>query len=293
VSPCPLCGGPTDAAFAVTDRNRAITRRSFPYRRCRACASYFLADVPADLGRYYPAEYYELPDAAALDDLAAGEWPKLELLAPAGGHGRLVEIGAGFGVFARAARGAGYAVTAIEMDRRCCAYLESVVGVEAIESDRPQEALATLPPSRAIALWHALEHLPDPWAVLAAAAANLESGGVLAVAVPNPQALQFRLLRGRWAHVDAPRHLYLIPAATLTRQAAALGLERLALTTSDLAGRHWNRFGWEYALRRFPARRPATRGLVVASQVLERALRPLERRGLAGTAYSAVFEKRA
>lgn len=292
MSPCPLCGGPTDPAFAVTDRNRAITQRRFRYRRCRHCQSYFLADVPADLGRYYPDEYYELPDADELDGLAAGEWPKLELLAPAGAHGRLVEIGAGFGVFARAARQAGYEVTAIEMDRRCCDYLESVVGVEAIQSDRPEQALAGLPPSRAIALWHALEHLPDPWAVLAAAAANLEPEGVLAIAMPNPQAVQFRLLRGRWAHVDAPRHLYLIPAAELTRRAAAAGLDRLELTTSDLAGRHWNRFGWEYALRRFPARRPGSRRLVIASQVVERALRPLESRGLAGTAYSAVFRKR-
>ncbi len=289
---CPLCGGATRPAFTVTDRNRAITARRFAYRECQACTSYCLADVPADLGRYYPEQYYELPAAEELDALAAGEWPKLELLAAAGSEGRLVEIGPGFGVFARAASRAGYAVTGIEMDRRCCDYLEAVVGVQAINSDEPDRALAGLPPSRAIALWHVMEHLPRPWKVLAAAAANLEPGGVLAIAMPNPQALQFRLLRGRWAHVDAPRHLYLIPAAELVRRAAAHGLDRLELTTADLAGRHWNRFGWEYALRRFPARRPSTRRLVIASQVIERALRPLERRGLAGAAYSAVFVKR-
>lgn len=288
---CPLCGGPTDVAFTVTDRNRAITRRTFSYRQCVACGSYFIGNVPTDLSQYYPEEYYELPPAEKLDGLASGEASKLALLAPAGSSGRLVEIGPGFGVFARAAHQAGFDVTGIEMDRRCCGYLESIVGVAAINSDQPAEALAVLPPSRAIVLWHVMEHLPEPWEVLRAAAANLEPGGVLAVAMPNPQAFQFRLLRGRWAHVDAPRHLFLIPAAELTRRAASLGLRRVELTTSDLAGRSWNRFGWEYALRRYPARRPGSRRLVVASQIIERALRLIESRDLAGTAYSAVFVK--
>ncbi|HWF51692.1 MAG TPA: hypothetical protein VG294_13725 [Solirubrobacteraceae bacterium] len=51
---CPLCGGSTEAAFTTTDRNRALTRERFEYRRCVACGTYFLANVPADLSAYYP-----------------------------------------------------------------------------------------------------------------------------------------------------------------------------------------------------------------------------------------------
>lgn len=290
---CPLCAGRSAVAFTVGDRNRAVTARRFTYDRCFACGTFFLADVPTDLGRYYPDDYYRLPSPDEIDLVAAGEAHKLQLLGTAAPPGRLVDVGAGFGPFARVASRAGYDVTAVEMDARCCEYLESVVGVAAVRSDNPADALANLPPSRVVTLWHVLEHLHDPWQVLAAVAENLELGGAVAIAMPNPRALQFRLLRGYWAHVDAPRHLFLIPAETLTARASALGLRRVLLTTDDPAGRGWNRFGWEYALRWCPARRRPTRAFTGASMLLTMLLRPWEGRSLNGTAYTAVFVKQS
>jgi SAM-dependent methyltransferase len=290
-APCPLCGGPSSIAFAATDRNRAITNERFSYHRCDLCEALFLAPVPADLARFYPSSYYGLPQADALDELARSERHKVDLLQRYITPGRLVEIGAGFGAFARAARNAGFDVTAIEMDQRSVDYLQTVVGVHAINSSHPEEALRTLPPSRAIVMWHSIEHLPQPWQVLERAAANLEPGGVLVVATPNPQALQFRLLGSRWAHVDAPRHLFLLPASALAARVRELGLRRVSITTSDPAGRHWNRFGWEYGLRRHPAARPSTRTTRMLSLLLTQTLRPIEARGLNGTAYTAVFVK--
>jgi hypothetical protein len=127
--------------------------------------------------------------------------------------------------------------------------------------------------------------------VLEAAAANLEPGGVLALATPNPESAQFRLLGPRWAHVDAPRHLFLLPLGAITGRAAELGLRRAAVTTSDPSGRHWNRFGWEYALRRRPAAGPPPRPLALAALGLTVALRPLEHSGMRGAAYTAIFVK--
>ena len=186
------------------------------------------------------------------------------------------------------------------MDARCCAYLERVVGVRTIQSERPDEALAALEPVRAITLWHVLEHLPNPWAVLEAAAKRLEPGGVLLVATPNPDSLQFRVLRTRWAHIDAPRHLFLIPFHTLRQRAAKLGLSSAGVTTSDAAGRHWNRFGWDNALRRRPSHLPSTAsgralsaGRTALAGLIATALAPRERRGLNGAAYTAAFVKQS
>ena len=78
-------------------------------------------------------------------------------------------------------------------------------------------------------MWHVIEHLRRPWEVIERAAANLQDGGVLAIATPNPRALQFKLLRRRWAHLDAPRHLFLIPsrrARASLRRARAESLPR-------------------------------------------------------------------
>lgn len=274
------------------DRNRAITPQRFVYLRCRSCKSVFLADVPANLGDYYPEDYYHLPSLAELDRAAAGEASKLALLRPWVASGPLVEIGAGFGVFARAARQAGFDVTAIEMDARCCDYLEEVVGVRAIQSDAPERALVELGSIPVVVLWHVLEHLPRPWDVLEQVATQLEPGGVLALAMPNPDSIQFRLLGSRWAHVDAPRHLFLIPFSALNTRATEAGLELAHVTTGDPAGRHWNWFGWEYALRRHPARHPSMLATRQGARLLTAALSPLERRGMNGTAYTAVFVKR-
>jgi 2-polyprenyl-3-methyl-5-hydroxy-6-metoxy-1,4-benzoquinol methylase len=289
---CPLCGGETDLAFRVGDRNRAITDQGFEYRRCQSCGTIFLSDVPVDLGRYYPEDYYGLPTREALDRAANGEASKLALLRPFVSDGQMVEIGPAFGIFALAAKRAGFDVTGIEMDRRCCKYLEDVVGVRAICSNAPEKVLTDVGPTAVIVLWHVLEHLPRPWDVLEQAAARLESGGVLALAMPNPDSLQFRVLGGRWAHVDAPRHLFLIPFATLKARAEQLGFEARHVTTSDPAGRYWNSFGWEYALRRHPARSPSTRATRTGSRLLGLGLAPLERLGMNGATYTAVFVKR-
>jgi 2-polyprenyl-3-methyl-5-hydroxy-6-metoxy-1,4-benzoquinol methylase len=293
VDRCPLCAADGDPAFVARDRNREISPLPFPYARCRDCATLWLTEVPTDLGRYYPEAYYELPAAADLPKLAAGEQAKVDLIAAQTAPGRLVEIGPGFGVFAFAAKRAGHTVTGIEMDARCCAYLRDTVGVEAINSAEPETVLAGLEPSRVIALWHVIEHVPAPGALLDAIAANLEPGGVAVIATPNPEALQFRLLKERWAHVDAPRHLSLMPLDALSARASRAGLRLAGLTLRDPAGRHWNRFGWEYALRRRPAGGPAGPVVNLAGIAAAQLLRPLEGRGRNGAAYTAVFRKEA
>jgi SAM-dependent methyltransferase len=286
-----LCGRETAFAFTVGDRNRGITDAQFDYRRCRGCGSYFLVNVPGDLGRYYPDDYYQLPTLPELDRLARSHTGKLEVLEPYATRGRLVDVGAAYGIFARAARNAGFDVTAIEMDARCCDYLDRVVGVHAVHSDLPEQALAQLEPVGAITLWHVLEHLPRPFDVIEAAAARLESGGALVVATPNPASLQFRMLGARWAHVDAPRHLFLIPLDALHKRVGDLGLELAFATTDDAEARGWNRFGWEYAIRGCPAKRPPIRGTWTLSQLVTLLMAPLERRSMRGTAYTAVFVK--
>ncbi|HWI06467.1 MAG TPA: class I SAM-dependent methyltransferase [Solirubrobacteraceae bacterium] len=291
--PCRVCGAATSPMLTARDRNREVDDREFGYVRCDACATIQLSDVPRDLGPYYDDGYHGVPAPADLRARLPLEAHKIDLLATHVEPGRLVEIGPSFGAFALAAREAGYDVTGIEMDPACCAYLEGTVGVRAIQSSRSQEVLAELPPSRVIAMWHVLEHLEHPVQVLEAAAANLEPGGVLAIAVPNPQSLGFAVMRRRWAHLDAPRHLTLLPLATLVAQARGLGLEHVATRTADPFARHCNRFAWEYALRRRPASGPSPLTVVLASHAVERLMAPVERRGLRSAAYTVLLRRPA
>lgn len=290
---CRLCGATTSFLLGAHDRNREVDARRFAYERCDACATIQLSDVPGDLERYYDEGYHGVPSPAALRSHVAFEAHKVDLLLAHVSPGRLVEIGPSFGAFALAAREAGFDVTGIEMDPTCCAYLQDTVGVRAIRSSEPEAALAELPPSRVVAMWHVFEHMEHPARVLEAAAGNVEPGGVVVIAVPNPEALSFRLLRRRWAHLDAPRHLCLVPLASLLARARALGLEPVATVTDDPFARHCNRFAWEYALRRRPAGGPSPLPIARLAQVLEKLMAPLERSGLRSSAYTVVLRRPA
>jgi SAM-dependent methyltransferase len=288
---CPLCEGPSSFAFMTHDRNRGLSDEPFNYRLCEHCRAIFLADPPEDPARFYPEEYYVLPTDGALERAAHAERYKLGLIRPFADGGRLVEIGPGPGTFALAARNAGYDVTGIEMDARSCEHLRTVIGVEAVESDSPAQTLEGLPPSRVVAMWHVLEHLPDPWACIDAAARNLEPGGVLTVAVPNPRSLQFRMMRGRWPHVDAPRHLFLIPSGLLEERARAGGLALATLTARDRGGVYWNRFGWQHVLTRPRQSRARTAAALAFGIGAAALMAPIELSDLRGTTYTAVFRK--
>jgi SAM-dependent methyltransferase len=247
--------------------------------------------VPDDLQRYYPASYYNLMPEAELDRAADRERSTVELLLRFQSPARLLEIGAGYGVFARAAKRAGFDVTAVEMDQRCCDYLRSVVGVRAVHSDAPEEVVPELDRYETIVMWHVLEHLRAPGLLLERLAARLEPGGLLAVATPNPEALQFRILGARWAHVDAPRHLCLIPQQSLVDRAGGYGLQVVHRTAADRYGRIWNRFGWDYAFRRSPAARspsPLAHGM---GWIVSTTLYGLEGSGLNGATYTVIFVK--
>ena len=273
---CPLCADEGRESFASLDRNRRIDETVFHYRTCTGCGAIFLADPPEDLSRYYPPAYYEAPDrAAAL--LSPTESAKLAFLERHLPFGHIVEIGPGAGGFALAATARGYEVSVLERDETASARLEGT-GISTICSTRPDLALGELSGVSAVCMWQVIEHLEDPWGTVAAAAAALEPGGILALATPNPAALQLRLLGSRWTHLDAPRHLVLVPAPALRRYAEGLGLEMVELTSSDRTGNDWNAFGWAELLTT-PRTGPRGRRLAfLAGAAAAAALAPLERR---------------
>jgi SAM-dependent methyltransferase len=213
-------------------------------------------------------------------------------------RGRLLEIGPGYGSFSWLAKSAGFDVEAIESDVAACEYLAHQIGVKVTKSAAPEQLLASRTTAYdAVVMWHVIEHLPDPWATLQQAARLLNAGGIILVATPNPSAWQFRVLGRQWPHIDAPRHLWLIPLDVLRRYLEPLGFELTFVTTNDPGAENWNRFGWSQTIVNLqPAVLRNSLLVKVASRVLGHAaafaVKPWERADLQGSAYSAVFRKR-
>src|SRR5438045_9538364 len=109
---CPQCGGETEPAFQTDDQNRRLGKGPFSYRRCRDCGVIYLENVPPDLQRYYPQDYYFI--ARSLQELEAWantERYKLDIVSQYRRPGRLIEVGPASGAFAYLAKHAGFEVT--------------------------------------------------------------------------------------------------------------------------------------------------------------------------------------
>jgi SAM-dependent methyltransferase len=225
-SSCPVCGSSEIAErFSVGDLNQHMSAEVFRYLECARCGSVFVADVPADLGSYYGSGYapYKSRDPAVFEKMVEAERPKLEIVSSVARGRALLEVGAASGAFAVLAQRNGFDVTAIEMDADSCSFMRTN-GIAAVESADVVQAVGALPAFDVIVMWHAIEHLPNPAEAFRALAAKLRPGGVLVIAAPNPGSLEFRVFGRLWVHVDAPRHLTLIPRSALDQLARSAGL---------------------------------------------------------------------
>lgn len=289
---CPNCGTSAPLSFRAKDWNRRITGESFAFYRCSACALIFLSPVPSDLGAYYPPDYYTFPrNAAEIARAAEHERYKIDIVRRFKPGGRLLEIGPSWGGFLHLAKQAKFEAEAIEMDPACCDFIRNVVGVPALQSKDPMQAIRGMGPFDVVALWHVIEHIPEVWDALAVVAGQLNPGGILVVAAPNPCSLQFKIQGRRWPHVDAPRHVLLAPASLLADRLRSMELVRVWGTTDDPGSRGWNTFGWEYFFMNLSPRmgmKQLLRWLGVGMSFL---LAPLERREGKGSTYTMVFRK--
>ena len=289
----PGCAGRETPFLRTKDRNRQSGNEWFQYLRCNTCGLIRLANIPENLEPYYSSDYYDIPTPERLAELARKDTFKIETLTHHSRPGRLLEIGPAWGTFALQAKQAGYQVDAIEMNANCCAFLSQTVGVRAICSNTPHEVMESLGPHDVITIWQVIEHIPDPWTLLGAAAKNLTPGGILILSTPNPDAWQFRIMGSEWPHIDAPRHLFLIPSDTLISYTATLGLDFVHKSTIDRDARSWNRFGWQRLLMNRIKGKWLRRAALLAGYGIATVFGPIENREPNGSSYTIVFRKAA
>lgn len=284
---CSCCGGTAAPAFSISDVNLRVDDRLFHYFQCASCGSYELANVPSDLGRYYPASYYAGIDEHMERQAAGLAQGQLDIFASRVPGPRLIEIGPGAGGLLRQAARAGFTDrTAIERDAGCCARL-TADGVRAVQTDDAVEALARVDAADGVLMFHVIEHVDNPMELFDAAAAKVKSGGVLVVATPNPASLSFRVTKEYWLHVDAPRHLFLLPLELLTARALRNGLALEQVVTRDRMGLACDAAAWGTWAHKTVGPRWAPALISAARRLIRRA----ERRGLRGSTYTAIFRR--
>lgn len=213
---CPVCG----AAAAATDRFA-------PARlcRCEACTLVFREMVDeTQIRSLYDDGTYGVDRLAAHTrrrrhdaDLRA-RWTRAH--AP---PGDLLDVGAGTGFFVAAAAGCGYAASGVEPTDLHASHAREHLGVD-VRTGYLEELTGAEPAYDVITMWHVLEHVPDPVALLSAVATRLRPGGRVVLEVPNIESVGAELMRGRWAHLDPVAHV-----SHFSPRALGAALERAGL----------------------------------------------------------------
>lgn len=206
------------------------------------------------------ADLYAQPEARRLAGplaavLALGTHEQLRLLGALEPGSRVLDLGAGDGRLAAALAQNGHRVTAVEPFREVPQASDLTVLRERVDGvDLPADSFD------AAVLWHVLEHLPEPLAVLERVRRWLVPGGRLLVGVPNLASVQASLGGERWFHLDPERHLVHFTPQGLLALLGGAGFadvwRRPVLLDQGLAGM------WMTLLNRATGRRDALRRYV-------------------------------
>ena len=104
-----------------------------------------------------------------------------------------------------------------------------------------------------VTLWHVLEHLRDPVGTIGEIGRTLAPDGLLVLEVPNVSSWQSAMGRGRWLHLDVPRHLFHFSLPWLKEKLEAEGFTLVRTGTFSL---EQGPFGMVQTLLNFATVRP-------------------------------------
>ncbi|MGI8586543.1 MAG: class I SAM-dependent methyltransferase [Chloroflexia bacterium] len=226
-SGCPHPAADRRPLFSARDY---ISGGIFVLERCSLCGLVLTTPQPPpdEIGKYYPRGYYgqgkrySLPLERLLDWLYAFRTRLIEIangLEP----GRVLDIGCGRGLLLHHLRKRGWEVAGTELSEDSASYARDVLHID-VQTANITDLRLPSESFDAVILWHVLEHITDPEALLQEVARILYPGGTLLVAVPNFGSVEARLAKSRWFHLDVPRHLNHFTPQTLRRMLDEAGL---------------------------------------------------------------------
>ncbi len=217
VMDCPACGH-NDWVARGQVKDFSVSGEWFELQECKFCGLKATHPQPAasEIGRYYASQDY-----ISHSDTRTGlinvlfhkarnymMRRKLDWVNQSSGlsSGRILDVGAGTGHFARYMMDHGWSVLAMEPDDKAREIASLKLGIEIL----PLESLSDQLPDSfdVITLWHVLEHVHDLTGYLKHFNSILKPDGVLMIAVPNHTSVDAKAYGDKWAAYDVPRHLW-------------------------------------------------------------------------------------
>lgn len=217
---CPLCGsGNVGEYFKLSDRFGGNGELYLIYE-CGDCSFIFLYPLPSEseMHQFYSNEGYdpfiEVEGSKSLSqslyELAKPfglRWKSRLIRKYHPEPGKILDVGAGTGLFLKYLNLLGWSVKGIEKDPSAARYAREKLNLDVYIGD-----LANVDnlegPFDIITFWHSLEHIHRFKENIELAADLLIDNGYLFIALPNPASLDAKVYREKWVAWDVPRHLW-------------------------------------------------------------------------------------
>lgn len=245
VKNCRICGTSASANIIVFHELMFGTGEEFHYFECAHCGCIQIDEIPRELGRYYPANYYASVSAGGRRTLRdrllaerfraeSGSWSLrgyfLKMVFGADSIARMIrtqniardakilDIGCGDGRFLDLMHRAGYHNLA-GIDPFLANDTSTARGVPLYKKTFD----AVHDTHDFIMFHHSLEHMPDPVSVFVHLSMTLSRNGVALIRVPLCDSEAYRLYGVNWIQADPPRHLYLFTRKSIELMAVRHG----------------------------------------------------------------------
>ena len=209
---CPVCGNNTSEPLFIKD--------GFEHGRCPQCSLVYVNPVLRDdlvLEHYQKEEsWVEVLESGPQMEMDRLKYSYgLDIARPYLNGKKILDVGAGTGLFVRLAAEKGFETTALELHKANARRL-SEDGFPVLT--QPLDRLA-LPENQfdLVTLWEVLEHLIDPRTLLSEIHRILKHEGVVLILVPNADALVTRILHEKSGTFGGHSHVSCFNCNTLGR----------------------------------------------------------------------------
>jgi SAM-dependent methyltransferase len=233
--PCNLCGASDVAVIGDRDRDGHPLRTTI----CRKCGLVWSNPRPSeeDVRRYYSSEYrldykgHSTPSMRHIARSGRGALNRYRALAPYIKPGdRILDAGAGGGEAVYVLRKLGFDASGLEPDEQYARHAREALGVP-VTTGFVQDAVIPAGSFDAVTMYHALEHVEDPSAILSRLRDWMVDQGVLLIEVPNVEAVCIAP-----AHRFHFAHFYHFNRDALEALGRKAGFEPVETTTSSDGG---------------------------------------------------------
>lgn len=221
--------------------------------KCHNCSAFFLSPIPTSeqLARAYDDSYYgagqeKFQERFIEKMLDYFRKQRAKTIANhLGKRGRVLDIGCGNGKFLSFVKKQGdFEIFGVELEGVSAQRAEKISGIHLKQGVLERNDF-TSQSFDAITLFHVFEHLTEPKETIEVIYEILKKDGILMLSFPNIDSFQSRVFRGKWLHLDPPRHLFFFSPSDFKKEMEKFNFEILREKHFNI---EYNFFGFQQSL---------------------------------------------